>query len=207
MGKRNSEAMYFDKSTNQWKPMVGSKWGRLTVISYLGRKKHGTDGAIGRYECLCECGSVVQRNHSCLTQKQTVSCGCWKRERIALRTRKPDTAFMDLWSSYRKSARERNLEWSLTEEQFRTLTKSPCHYTGRNPSQVARSTSTNKRDKLGLEPLPGGTYLYNGIDRLDSSVGYILSNCVPCCTEVNQMKMALPYDEFIALCKEIAARH
>lgn len=87
------EAMYFDKSANQWKPMVGSKWGRLTVIEYLGRKRHGSEGALGRYECECECGKVVQRNHSCLTQKQTVSCGCWKRERIALRTRKPNTAF------------------------------------------------------------------------------------------------------------------
>lgn len=207
MGKCNVEATFLDKLTRQWVPMVGTKWGRLTVVKYLGRKKHGADTTIGRYECVCECGNTVERNHSCLTQKQTVSCGCWKRERIALRTRKPDTAFRDLWFSYRKGAKERGLEWSLTEDQFRALTKERCHYTGREPSQSARSTTTNKRNKKGLEPLPGGVYLYNGVDRVNSSIGYTAENCVPCCSEVNQMKMAIPYDEFIALCKEIAARH
>jgi len=205
--RKVNEGMYLDKLSNQWKPMIGSKWGRLTVVRYLGRKKHGIEGTVGMYECLCECGSTVRRNHACLTQKQTVSCGCWKSEKIALRTRKLDTAFRDLWCHYKKGARERNLEWALTEEQFRELTKSPCYYTGREPSQVAHSASTNKRVKLGLEPLPGGYYVYNGIDCLDSTVGYTLENCVAACGDANKAKLEMTHDEFITLCKEIASRH
>lgn len=198
---------YFDKVDKQWKSMIGSKWGRLTVVKSLGRKKHGLTGSQGWYECICDCGKVVSRKHACLTQKQTVSCGCWKAEKCGIRFRKPDTAFKDLWSSYRKGARERDLEWTLTEEQFRTLITSPCYYTGREPNQEAHSCQTRRRAKLGLEPLPGGTYLYNGIDRLDSSVGYTLDNCVAACGDANKAKLELSHDEFIALCKEIAARH
>ena len=187
--------------------MIGSKWGRLTVVKSLGRKNHGLTGSQGWYECLCECGNTVCRKHSCLTQKQTVSCGCWKAEKASFAFRKPDTAFRDLWFSYRKGARERSLEWSLTEEQFREIILSPCYYTGREPSQEAHSCQTRKRAKLGLPPLPGGTFLYNGIDRLDSSIGYTLDNCVAACGHANKSKLEMSHDEFIALCKEIAARH
>lgn len=36
----------------------------------------------------------------------------------------------------------------------------------------------------------------NGIDRKDSSKGYTIDNCVPCCTECNTMKSDLPLDVF-----------
>jgi len=49
--------------------------------------------------------------------------------------------------------------------------------------------------------------VYNGVDRLDSSIGYTVSNCVASCGDANLAKQSLTYDEFIALCKEIAARH
>lgn len=37
----------------------------------------------------------------------------------------------------------------------------------------------------------------NGIDRFDPTIGYIVSNCKPCCAECNYMKGRLQYDEFI----------
>jgi hypothetical protein len=61
--------------------------------------------------------------------------------------------------------------------------------------------------KAGKDPLPGGIYIYNGVDRVDNTKGYTIENCVPCSKEANAMKMAFGHDEFIALCKEIAARH
>ena len=35
-----------------------------------------------------------------------------------------------------------------------------------------------------------------GIDRIDSSVGYIYSNCTPCCSECNFMKQSSSVEEF-----------
>jgi len=37
---------------------------------------------------------------------------------------------------------------------------------------------------------------YNGIDRRDSSIGYELSNCYPCCKFCNYAKMSFPLQEF-----------
>jgi hypothetical protein len=39
-------------------------------------------------------------------------------------------------------------------------------------------------------------YIYNGIDRIDSSIGYILSNCRPCCRTCNVAKSDLSETEF-----------
>jgi hypothetical protein len=52
----------------------------------------------------------------------------------------------------------------------------------------------------------GEVYIYNGIDRVDSNIGYTLENCVPCCEAVNRMKMDLSKEEFIELCREISKR-
>jgi len=50
----------------------------------------------------------------------------------------------------------------------------------------------------------GEEYWYNGIDRKDNSKGYVIDNCVPCHVSINRMKMAMPYEEFVILCKEVA---
>jgi 5-methylcytosine-specific restriction endonuclease McrA len=42
-----------------------------------------------------------------------------------------------------------------------------------------------------------------GLDRIDSSIGYTIENCVPCCKDCNIMKNAKGYDEFIQKCKQI----
>ena len=47
----------------------------------------------------------------------------------------------DCSSSIKLGAKRRNLPWELTEEQFRTLTISPCYYTGREPSNVFTSSN------------------------------------------------------------------
>jgi len=46
-----------------------------------------------------------------------------------------------------------------------------------------------------------------GIDRLDSTLGYIDGNCVAACTDCNFAKQSLSADAFIALAKRIAAHH
>ena len=41
-----------------------------------------------------------------------------------------------------------------------------------------------------------GDYIYNGIDRVDSNIGYIFENCVPCCKLCNMAKKEYPVEEF-----------
>lgn len=47
-------------------------------------------------------------------------------------------------------------------------------------------------------------YTYNGVDRLDSSMGYTPDNCVPCCWECNNMKGAsLTEEEMMAVAETL----
>jgi hypothetical protein len=64
-----------------------------------------------------------------------------------------------------RSARDRGLEWSISLDEFRSLVSLPCHYC---------SGSTE------------GTGA--GLDRIDNSLGYSVSNVLPCCTACNKIR-------------------
>ena len=186
---------------NKFKDMSGQKFGRLTVIRFTHIDKAGNR----RWECLCECGKISNTTTGSLIKGHSKSCGCLRTERIIASTTVPDAAFRGLLQGYKAHAEERKLAWELTDEEFRELTSSPCHYTGRPPSQVFVSSHSHyRRRKYGLPPNPNGTYVYNGVDRLDSEVGYTLENCVPACKDANLAKQSLSKEEFINLCKEVA---
>lgn len=59
--------------------LVGKKFERLTVISFVGRNIHKQR----LYECLCACGNIVIVVSGSLTQGNTHSCGCFKLDRIS----------------------------------------------------------------------------------------------------------------------------
>ena len=168
--------------TRRGADLTGLKVNMLTITSLHHRDKKRNQ----HWLCLCDCGRtvVVMRANLSSTDAQQ-SCGCVRRV--------PDAAFRVVFRQYRDAAPKRGLSFELTEEQFRTLTTSPCHYTGRLPSHV-------------VETEAGDSYVYNGIDRLDNTKGYTIENCVPCCSEVNYAKRALSYSDFIQLCKEVTQK-
>jgi hypothetical protein len=168
--------------TRRGKDLTGLKVNMLTVVSF----SHRDEKRNQHWNCLCDCGgtSIVNRSNLQGTDTQ-VSCGCIK---YVL-----DAAFKKVFSQYQTGAKKRALAFELTEEQFRKLTSSPCYYTGRAPSAV----KTTKAD----------SYVWNGIDRLDNTLGYTIENCVPCCAEINYAKRALSKSAFIEMCIEVAKQH
>jgi hypothetical protein len=180
----------------------GKKFGRLTVVGFAGiNKRHFT-----LWECECECRNKCIVKGVNLQLGLTQSCGCLAHDyhvqqgkRIAqlnpLRagTHRKDVAFRDLIRQYKQNARARNIAWEITDEDFRRLTGSPCYYSGLAPAHVFRTKS-------------GDLYVYNGIDRVDSTKGYTLENCVPCNPAINKMKFELSQEQFIALCRLVARR-
>ena len=66
-----------------------------------------------------------------------------------------------------------------------TFIKKDCFYCGSEPSNVKKSRSTKK---LHLN--------YNGLDRIDSSIGYKKDNVVPCCKICNYMKRSMSQSDF-----------
>lgn len=84
-------------------------------------------------------------------------------------------------SSVKGSAKTRNIEYNISDEFAFILLESNCYYCG-NSERI-------------------------GIDRIDSNIGYIEKNCVPCCYICNMMKNTFSKDEFIAQCKKITNKH
>jgi hypothetical protein len=80
--------------------------------------------------------------------------------------------------SYITTAKKRNIEWDLTKDEFESYWGKDCYYCGEKINGI-------------------------GIDRIDSNVGYIKKNIVPCCYQCNIIKMDYTYDEFISKIKKI----
>ena len=97
-----------------------------------------------------------------------------------------------LINAYRNGAKKRGYVFELTREQFARLTKQNCWYCGRPPLQIIKSGKSRR-----------SYYLYNGIDRVDNTVGYVEANCIPCCGTCNRMKNVLHGEDFINQIRKI----
>ncbi len=169
-------------------PLVGKKFGKLLVTSRAGYfiPASGKNKLI-IWNCICDCGKPTKVLGRYLRQRtKKLSCGCSKQNRID-----PELAANRLAiGTYKTNAKKRNRPFELTHEQALTLMKGNCHYCGEKPS--IRKT---KQFPIAIE--------INGIDRTDSSKGYTLDNCVPCCSTCNYMKLEMSAVEFITHIKKI----
>ena len=82
------------------------------------------------------------------------------------------------WQMYRANAKKRGLPFKLTIQQFAEFWQKPCSYCGSEIETV-------------------------GIDRVDSSLGYVEGNLVSCCWICNQSKNDLQMSEWISHLKAV----
>jgi hypothetical protein len=94
-----------------------------------------------------------------------------------------DVNFMS-FTKYKGRGIREGKSFELTEEEYEYLRQQTCVYC-RRPT-----TKTH----------------HNGIDRIDSSIGYIRDNCLTCCSGCNIAKGKNTPEEFIDQCKIIAGR-
>jgi len=80
----------------------------------------------------------------------------------------------ELWRAIQRGAISRSLLCTLTLDEFEKLAVQSCYYCGFISS-----------------------IRLNGIDRVNNNKGYILSNCVSCCTMCNIMKQTQTPNEFL----------
>lgn len=66
------------KGKNCAKDIKGQRFGRLTAIQYIGSHK----GQCAVWECLCDCGNIVNVSTNCLYTGGTKSCGCLNKEQL-----------------------------------------------------------------------------------------------------------------------------
>lgn len=79
---------------------------------------------------------------------------------------------------YKRNAKNRDLDFNLSEDEFIEISGQPCIYCG------------EYSDTYNSIP-------FNGIDRINSKAGYQKDNCVPCCSMCNKMKFDYDVEEWI----------
>jgi len=172
--------------------LTGYKFGALTVLRMV-RKFKAAPVCI----TLCTCGNTRAVKAAALVNG--------KIKRCVLCPSAPGTARVDemkaLFKQFLKQAKVKNLHkfgptTPFTYEQWEALVLGICAYCGQPPYEPRAVPVGNAAPQISR-------MLLNGIDRVDSSLGYAVENCVSCCKTCNRMKMALPLSSFQEHIKKI----
>lgn len=172
----------------------GQKLNHLTII-----KLHHTFWKYHRtnyfYLCKCDCGKEKIIVKESIINGDTKSCGCFHAKQCGLAHRKEkySASLKAIYNVYKEKAKRRKISFELTLKEFKKLTSQKCFYCGINPTQHVKSHKNHYY----------GSYIYNGLDRIDSKQGYISLNLVPCCKYCNYAKNDLSTKEFYKHIKKI----
>jgi hypothetical protein len=165
----------------QTENLKGRKFGNLIVDRFHGIETNASGTRRTMWWVRCSCGSPEKKvRASSLLNGNTKSCGCIRIEKSCRRLGiTPQPNRNQVYWKYKYQATIRKLEWSLTDDEFKILTSSNCHYCDDPPKNCCRRIT------------------YSGIDRKNNSQGYITGNVVSCCKICNHMKGSMSYEDFI----------
>lgn len=159
------------KSCGCFKPwgeidITGQRFGRLIAINKIQTKRN----EIKKYNCLCDCGNYKIVTSGRLRRGETKTCGlCPKYDiKYSLEIRAAKDIFHD---TYRDA--------TCTFEEFYEICKQDCYYCGCSAKNSNKYESSRKQDYI---------FYYNGLDRIDNTLGHTKKNCVSCCYNCNIAK-------------------
>ena len=164
---------------------TGKRFGKLTIL-HPTEKRCPNGYVIWRVQC--DCGKEVNYPAYRFTNRRspTRTCGCGPKGRRPIPNN--GSHFNMAFTKAKQSARDRGLYFALPHDVFCAMITKPCFYCG-TPPEMKRAKNLS------------GTVSRHGIDRISSSKGYTLDNCVPCCAQCNVAKLAQSVDEFKAWIK------
>ena len=172
--------------------LAGLKFGHLTVlrraeVSEIHPIHYKHDRGHVWWVAQCECGKLRIAPGNRIKNGNVNSCGCYKGRTLPF----GESAKWAYFQWYKHFSQRRKKTFTLTIEEFLRITGSPCHYCG-----VRHSTAYPNYNKKDGTPKYHGAYQHNGIDRIDSAIGYVSDNCVPCCQQCNYAKNDSSVEEF-----------
>jgi len=183
--------------------LSGQKIGKLTVIGVSEiRNKHNRI----MWDCICDCGNkksipADMLNKTLRGQTGTKSCGCLRNNSHNKIKNREIALWKQLYNSsvLKKENYRIKRGWGKSDidfEHFKCLCKSKCFYCGEFNSNVIK-------DIRGEQIISDAILKYNGIDRIDSSIGYTKENTVSCCKNCNRAKNDMTYDTFFEWVKKL----
>ena len=176
---------------------TGLKYGRLTVVKHSGKDKRNKY----LWLCKCDCGNekiVVSDN---LSSGKSNSCGCLKAEFLANSgfqfrgiNNREDAVLKVQYSHLKRRHKKLDTTNSVFDfETFKKLSKGSCKYCGLEYSKEIEDRLSERSDG---KKLSDNIIKINGIDRIDSKIGYTEENSVSCCKYCNFAKHTMSEDEF-----------
>lgn len=175
--------------------LEGTKIGYWKVLTWEKDKK--------KYKVECVCGTVKLKPRLGLLEKNSRSCGC-KSLDLRFKTKIEESTLEDrmisryaaIYNGYESSAKRKELLFEISLEYFMILAQQNCEYCGHSPRAFL---FTNKTQRLY-----GTDYTkYNGVDRVDNTIGYTKNNCVPCCKICNYAKRNMAHEDWNEWLKDI----
>lgn len=156
------------KRGNRFKDITGLVVGRLTVVRFSGMKPRAM------WLCRCECGKECEVATKYLTSERTVSCGCFRAEKSAERSKthgKTNTPEHIIWKHIRQRCTNEN-------------DKSFDRYGGRGIRMCQRWMESFEAflEDMGERPSP-----YHSIERKDNDGNYEPLNCIWATKSVQSM--------------------
>jgi 5-methylcytosine-specific restriction endonuclease McrA len=169
---------------------------------YLKEGDHVNNWTIKRFElkgknkviiaqCICGKEKVFWKNNSVLNTK---TCGCGL-DKSGLTSKQRRTILLRM-QGYKSGAKNRNIKWCLTYDEFVKASTKNCFYCNEKPRKInAMSAPSLKADTPNFN-YNDYNVLFTGLDRLDSSKDYTLNNVVSCCVMCNRAKSDMTIKEF-----------
>lgn len=176
------------KSHPKFIDLTNIRFGKLVAKEYIIYNTKSTK-KVYRWQCDCDCGSTAFVRTNILNSGVQTQCKKCAIKNTAKNNTLPDNKSVvnRAYKHYRYQAIKRNLPFELTLEEFITIIKSDCNYCGEPP----------RVNDGEIRYMRNGLFLRNGIDRINSTIGYVSNNVVPCCNICNWMKSDLSIDDFI----------
>jgi hypothetical protein len=142
----------------------GDKYGRLTIVKEV--KQHITpSGQIKRkFNCVCECGNIIDTQLNGLIAGNTISCGCYRRKKI-----------IEVSTTHGLSKHPLYKTWkSMKERCYNPNIKRYKDYGGRGIKVCDRWLSSFENFLIDMGEKPTSQH---SIDRIDVNGNYEPNNC------------------------------
>lgn len=189
--------------------MVDKQYNSWLVLELIPSSGKRSGGLSWKAKCL-ECGdiySVKGANLRSGMSKRCVKCGCGhahglQKGQIRTKRTAKESAIYYLFLKLKRDTKRRGLQWSLSMDESIKLIFANCVYCGATPGLLCKPLQYQGLSQKRTEE---ATILRNGIDRVDSSKGYVEGNCVTACEQCNKAKLDYSADEFKAWVMRVAA--
>lgn len=159
--------------------LTGKKFNKLTILLY--DRKNTSNCHV--YKAQCDCGKIISIEGNDVSSGRSKSCGCMRYAKSVANAKPVESLIHNIFNQYRGRKRH-GLKFELTKEQVLKLIFDKCYYCNSEVSNTAYSR--NRQYSVN----------YNGIDRIDNNLGYVLENCVTACYKCNQAKHMLSLKSF-----------